>query len=101
MQRAMDAKTKLSRIIITINIHGTPQFRITVKLRSTKPEFDKATAIALGRNLSDEAKQVRKDLNDYLLKAETILERLANPTQEMFTRMFKSETDLFIIIRLP
>lgn len=65
-------------------------------LKSTKVEFDKATAIALGRNLSDEAKQVRKDLNDYLLKAETILERLDNPSKEMFTQMFKSETDLFV-----
>ena len=93
--RAMDEKTKLSRIMLTVNLHGSRQFRITLKLRSTKPEFDKAIS-ATSKNLSDEAKSVRKDLNDYLLKAETILSRLDNPSKEIFTRLFKSETDLSI-----
>ena len=64
-------------------------------MRSTKPEFDKAIS-ATSKKLSDEAKSVRKDLNDYLLKAETILSRLDNPSKIIFTRLFKSETDLDI-----
>jgi integrase/recombinase XerD len=93
--RAMDVKTKMSRIMITINIHGSRQFRITVRLKSTRADFDKAVS-PTARNLSDEAKSVRKNLNDYLLKAETILERLEKPTKEVFTRLYKSETDLFV-----
>jgi hypothetical protein len=91
--RAMDVITKMSRIMITINIDSR-QFRITLKLKSTKSEFNKA--ISSTRTLSDSAKSVRKDLNDYLAKAENILERLCNPSQETFTRLFKSETDLFL-----
>jgi integrase/recombinase XerD len=90
--RAMDAKTKMSRIMLTVNIDSR-QFRITLKLKSTKSEF--AKAISSTRTLSDSAKSVRKELNDYLAKAEKILERLSNPSQETFTRLFKSETDLF------
>jgi hypothetical protein len=78
--RAMDEKTKLSRIMITINLQGSRQVRITLKLRSNKIDFDKA-ASSTTRNLSDEAKSVRKDLNDYLLKAENIMERLDNPSK--------------------
>src|SRR4051812_10950930 len=85
-KRALEEKTKLSRIMITINITGQSQFRISVKLKSTKTDFDKATSSA--RVLSEAAKNIRKELNQYLQKAETILERLANPTQETFTRLF-------------
>src|SRR5665647_436141 len=91
--RAMDVKTKMSRIMVTVSI-DSKQFRITLKLKSTKSEFNKA--ISSTRTLSDSAKSVRKELNDYLAKAENILERLSNPTQETFTRLFKSETDLFL-----
>lgn len=80
----MDEKTRLSGIILTINLHGSRQFRITLKLRSTKPEFDKAIS-ATSKNLSEEAYSVRKDLNKYLLKAEIILSRLDNPSKEVFT----------------
>lgn len=91
-KRAMDEKTKLSRIMLSVIIH-VKQFRITLKLKSTKQYYDKA--ISSSRILSDEAKSVRSDLTDYILKAEKILERLDNPNQEIFTRLFKSETDLF------
>lgn len=93
-------KTKQSRIMITINLPGKNQFRITLKLRSTVLEFEKAIS-ATSKNLTDKAYSVRKDLNDYLLKAETILARLNNPTKEVFSRMFKSETDLFVNNKTP
>src|SRR6202043_3082790 len=71
--RAMDVKTKMSRIMVTVNVDSR-QFRITLKLKSTKSEFNKA--ISSARTLSESAKSVRKDLNNYLEKAENILERL-------------------------
>ena len=91
--RAMDLKTKMPRIMVTVNIDSR-QFRITLKLKSTKSEFNKA--ISSTRILSDSARSVRKELNDYLAKAAKILERLSNPSQETYTRLFKSETDLFL-----
>lgn len=90
----MDKRTKVSRIMITVNLNRK-QFRITLNCRATKIDFDKAIT-PTARNLSDEAMQVRQRLNDYLLKAEKVLSRLTNPTKEMFTKLFKSETDLFI-----
>ena len=38
---------------------------------------------------------MRLELNDYIQKAEKIMERLHNPTKETFTCLFKSQTDLF------
>lgn len=88
---AMDKKTKVSRVMLTVNNVGK-QFRITLPLRATKVDFLKATNAS--RTLSEEAKNVRKEWNDYLAKAESILKRLDKPTKETFTRLFKSETDL-------
>lgn len=92
-KRAMDAKTKLSRVMLTVNLLRR-QFRISLKVRTTKADFDKA--VSSSRVLSNAAMQLKKELNDYVSKAETILERLPNPSQETFTRLFKSETDLFL-----
>ncbi len=86
---ALDTKTKQSRVMLTINLNRK-QFRITLKIRCTKSEFDAAL-----NTRSPKAKELRKDLNDYITKAETILERLVNPTKESFTRLFKSEANIF------
>lgn len=75
----MNKRTKLARIMLTINLHGK-LFRIVLNLKSTKSDYEKAIS-ATSKNLSDEAKSVRKDLNKYLLKGETIMERLENPTK--------------------
>ena len=40
-KRALDEKTKLSRIMVTINIAGQKQFRISLKLKSVKEDFEK------------------------------------------------------------
>jgi integrase/recombinase XerD len=85
----------ISRIMLTVNMLGHPQFRITLNLRSTRIDYEKAININ-SRNLSDDAKSVRQELNDYLQKAEMILSKLDNPTKETFTRLFKLKTDLFI-----
>lgn len=85
----MDTKTKQSRVRLTINLNRK-QFRITLKLRCTKAEFDSALSTR-----SASAKELRIELNEYIFKAEKVLERLPKPTQESFTRLFKSDTDLF------
>ena len=91
-KRALDEKSGMSRVMVTVNINSK-QFRISLKLKSTKSEFDKV--ISSARTLSDSAKEIRKELNEYLSKAENILDRLSNPSKETFIRLFKSETDLF------
>lgn len=85
----MDSKTQQSRVMLTINLNRK-QFRITLKLRCTKAEFDAALS-----SRSMNVRELRRELNDYVNKAEKILERLVAPTKESFTRLFKSETDLF------
>ena len=39
-KQALDEKTGMSRVMITVNINSK-QFRISLKLKSTKSEFDK------------------------------------------------------------
>ncbi|GEO08266.1 integrase [Segetibacter aerophilus] len=77
--------------MLTVNLQAK-QFRISLKLRSTKEDFDKA--ISSARALNTETKFLRTEINEYVTKAETILERLINPSQESFSRLFKSNTDL-------
>jgi hypothetical protein len=89
--RAVDEKTKLSRIMLTVNLNGR-QCRMYLKLKATKADYDKA--VSASRVLSDACKQLRKDIADYVTKAELILERLVNPSWETFVQLFKSETDL-------
>jgi FkbM family methyltransferase len=66
---------------------------VTLKLKATKFDFDRA--ISASRTLSDEGKSVRADIQEYMLKAENIMDSLATPTKEIFLRMFKFGTDLF------
>ncbi len=85
--------TNLTPINITVNLRGGIQFRMRLKLYATKDDFNAAIS---GKGGTNEVKELRKQMNDYVNKAENILERLANPTKESFTRLFKSETDLFV-----
>lgn len=90
-KRYPKAGTDLCPIQISINLKGL-QFKIGLKLYSNKPDFDKAIN---GRGGSSDIKELRRQINEYVGKAEVILERLPNPTREVFQRLFKSETDLF------
>lgn len=90
-KRAIDEKTKMARVMLTVNLCGR-QFTMSLTLRATKEDFDKAVSSA--RVLSESAKALKKELNDYLAKAEMVLEKLPNPSQETFTRLFKSEAGL-------
>jgi integrase/recombinase XerD len=68
------------------------QFKVSLKLYSTKEDFEKATKSKGG---AADIKELRKQVNDYISKADNILERLPNPSRETFKRLFMSETDLF------
>jgi integrase len=84
--------TNLSPVNITINLSGGVQFRMRLKLYTTKQDFVEALS---GKGGNQEVKELRKEMNEYVSKAEAILERLPNPNKETFTRLFKSGTDLF------
>ena len=67
------------------------QFKISLKLYSTKDDWEKAMQ---GKGGSSEVRELRSQINDYMTKAKTILERLPDPSREIFQRLLKSETDL-------
>lgn len=83
--------TNQSPISLTITI-GYLQFRVGLKLYASKADFERITQ---GRAGNEQIKALRRDMNEYVAKAENILLRLSNPTRESFQRLFKSETDLF------
>lgn len=83
--------TNMCPIQLAVNICGL-QFKMSLKMYSTKEDFDKAVKTKGG---GIDIKELRRQINEYIKKAEDILERLPNPTRETFQRLFKSETDLF------
>lgn len=90
--RRMDKITQTAGIFLTVNLMRQ-QFRISLKLKSTKQEFEKATSSS--RILNEKCKELKKDLAVFEAKAESILNRLPNPSKEAFIRIFKSQTELF------
>lgn len=82
--------TALCPIQICLNLSGL-QFKIGLKLYSTKEDFEKAMA---GKGGNVDVKQLREEINKYRQKAIEILDILPNPTRETFQRLFKSEVDL-------
>ena len=90
-KRYPKAGTDLCPIQLAVNLSGL-QFKVSLKLYSNKADFDKACNSKGG---SEEIKELRRQITEYTTKAESILERLPNPTREVFQRLFKSETDLF------
>ena len=91
--RSMDSKTKISTISLTVNI-PRQQFRVALKLESTKADFD--LALSSARRISDDVKDLRNAMNEYIVKAETILDKMPELSRDSFVRLFKSETDLFL-----
>ena len=81
----------LCPVQLSVNLSGL-QFKVGLKLYATKEDYEKAMS---GKGGASEVKELRKQIADYLSKAEQILDRLQHPTRELFQRVFKSETDLF------
>lgn len=82
--------TSLCPIQISVNLRGL-QFKIGLKLYATQEEFDKAVS---GKSCNHEIKELRRTINNHVQKAEMILNKLPDPTRELFQRMFKSEMGL-------
>ena len=90
--RRVDKVTQTGSIFLTVNMMRQ-QFRISLKLKSTKPEFERATSSS--RKLNEKEKELKKELAAFEAKGEAILSRLPNPSKDNFIRLFKSETELF------
>jgi len=91
-KRYPKAGTDLCPVQLAINLSGL-QFKLSLKLYANKADYEKALNSKGG---SQEVKELRKQITEYIAKAELILNRLPNPTRETFQRLFKSETDLFV-----
>jgi integrase/recombinase XerD len=76
---------------LAVNINGL-QFKISLKIYTTQSVYQSALN---SRGGGDQLKELRRQINEYVTKAEKILDRLPNPSRETFQRLFKSETDLF------
>lgn len=92
-KRDMELKTGISGVYLTVNL-PKQQFRIFLKLKCTKPEYD--MVLSSSRKISDELKELRRLLNDYVSQAETILGKMNPPNKETFKKVFMSESDLFL-----
>lgn len=90
-KRYPKAGTDHCPVQLAVNLSGL-QFKVSLKLYASKADYDRALNSKGG---SEEVKELRKQITEYTTKAELILERLPNPTREVFQRLFKSETDLF------
>ena len=80
----------LCPVQLALNLNGL-QFKISLKIYATATDFKKALK---GKGGSVEIRELRKQLQDYVTKAEKILDKLPNPTRESFQRLFKSDADL-------
>lgn len=85
------SNTNMCPVQLAVNICGL-QFKVGLKMYATKEDFEKAVKTRGG---GIEIKELRRQIQDYITKAEKILDKLPNPTRETFQRLFKSETDLF------
>ena len=85
-------KTELYPVRISVILKGHDQFRIGLKLFSTKDLF--AKAISSQGIIPKEAKQLKEDIDKFVNKAKSILAMFPNVTPKMFKKLFKSETAL-------
>lgn len=81
--------TKDCPLQLFINLK-TVQFKVGLKLYCTEREFQSLNS----KGGSQEIKELRRKVEDYVRKAEMILAKLPKPTREGFQRLFKSETDI-------
>ena len=94
-KRVFKKGTNLNPLELTVNLSGAIQFRIRLKLYSTREDFERAMS---GRGGNDEVKELRREINEYVTKAEAILDKLPNPTKDAFIRLYKSSTNLFTFV---
>lgn len=83
---------KQSRIMLCVTINRE-RFKLSIKLYSTQSDYEKAVG---GRSLSEHQKELRSEILSFVMKAESLLERLNEPSKEIFLRFFKSDSNLSI-----
>lgn len=88
--RSPKTGSNLCPIQLAVNLTGL-QFKIGLKLYSTKEDFEKAMS---GKGGNGDIKQLREEINKYRQKAKEILDTIPNPSREIFQRLFKSDVDL-------
>lgn len=88
--RVMHPKTKQSRVMLCIVLNRQP-FKLSIKLYCTRDDYDKANT---GRSLNVAQKNLKQEMHDFVVKAENVLERLAEPTKDSFLKFFKSDANL-------
>lgn len=89
----LDARTPMADspllpVKLSVFLRGS-QFRVGIKVYSTKEIFDKATSSK--GSMPREAKELRSQIDVHLDKAKWIIEDCPNITQEEFLKLFKSE----------
>lgn len=94
----LDARTPMTNsdllpVKISVSLKGK-QFRMGLKLYATKELFGKAMA-GYG-SISNEAKVLKKQIDNYLNKATNILDRFPNADKKLFSNLFKSESALMV-----
>lgn len=88
--RVMNLKTKQSRVMLCV-VLNRERFKLSIKIQCTHDDYNKAIG---GRSLSSGQKEIRSDISAFVLKAESLLEKLNEPTKETFLKFFKSDVNL-------
>ncbi|MDQ2718255.1 MAG: site-specific integrase [Bacteroidota bacterium] len=78
------------RAMLLVNLNRK-QFILSIRLYCSKEDYGKATS---GRMLTAKQKQVRDKLTSSIMKAETLLSQLNEPTKESFLKFFKSDLNI-------
>ena len=68
----------------------TIQFKVGLRMYCTEKEFRALNS----KGGSQDIKELRRKVEDYVRKADMILAKLPKPSRESFQRLFKSETDI-------
>ena len=68
----------------------TIQFKVGLRIYCSEKEFGALNS----KGGSQDIKELRRKVEDYVRKAEMILAKLPKPSRESFQRLFKSETDI-------
>lgn len=83
-------KANKSRVMLSISLNRD-RFLVSIKIYCTQVDYEKAIG---GRSLSSTQKTLRTEINDYVLKADSLLSRLTEPTKDTFLKFFKSDANL-------
>lgn len=82
-----------SRVMLCVVLPNRSSFKLSLKIQCTKADYEKVMS---GRSLNVYQQGLRKEISSFVLKGEELIERLAEPTKEIFLRFFKSDNNLSV-----